>query len=216
MNAGDRELLNVVKEAGTATIAELAARTGVTATAIRQRLTRLMETGFVRRQSQSRGRGRPNHTYEVVPEATSRFASNYPDLVLALWGAVKELDDPKARRAIGQSVRDTLVQLYRSQVAGDQITDRVSSLMSIMADRGVRMDAANSNGLSILREHDCPYPELASVDRGICALEKQIFDRVLGTNVKLTQCQMFGHSHCEFRLRATPLIEEAKSIPVSS
>ena len=52
--------------------------------------------------------------------------------------------------------------------------------------------------LPILREHHCPYHELAAEDRSICELEQSVFEEVLGVPVTLTQCCHDGHNCCEF------------------
>src|SRR5437660_1626524 len=54
--------------------------------------------------------------------------------------------------------------------------------------------------LPILRENNCPYSELADGDRGICELEQEVFQRVLGADVKLSQCCLDGHHCCEFEV----------------
>ena len=57
----------------------------------------------------------------------------------------------------------------------------------------------DSGRLPILRENNCPYLELASSDPAICELEKEVFRKVLGSEVELTQCCLDGHTCCEFQ-----------------
>ena len=45
---------------------------------------------------------------------------------------------------------------------------------------------------------ECPYPELAEKDRGICAVEKMLFAKLLEEPVRLSQCRLDGHSCCQF------------------
>jgi predicted ArsR family transcriptional regulator len=52
--------------------------------------------------------------------------------------------------------------------------------------------------LPILQVSDCPYPDLAEADRGICAVEKMLFSRLLSTDVQLTQCRLDGATCCQF------------------
>ena len=52
--------------------------------------------------------------------------------------------------------------------------------------------------LPVLREHWCPYYELASSDRQVCELERQVFEEVLGSQVTRTSCCLDGDACCEF------------------
>ena len=58
------ELLRVEQALG---IADLSTALGVTATAVRQRLDRLMKAGLVERSTIARPRGRPAHAYRLTP-----------------------------------------------------------------------------------------------------------------------------------------------------
>ena len=60
----DATLINLLRKQESASITELVKALRVTATAVRQRLGRLMEAGLVRREEVLReGRGRPSHRY---------------------------------------------------------------------------------------------------------------------------------------------------------
>jgi DeoR family suf operon transcriptional repressor len=52
--------------------------------------------------------------------------------------------------------------------------------------------------LPVITVDDCPYPDLAEQDRGICAVEKMLFSELLEENVQLTQCRLEGHTCCQF------------------
>ena len=59
----DGPLLEMLRVEGQIGISDLEAGLGVTATAVRQRLERLMRAGLVERSTVARGRGRPSHAY---------------------------------------------------------------------------------------------------------------------------------------------------------
>ncbi|HZW32242.1 MAG TPA: AsnC family protein, partial [Isosphaeraceae bacterium] len=61
--SSDRELLDLIRRRGPLTVPEMAASLGVTGTAIRNRLARLLGTGLVERRAERGGRGRPRHVY---------------------------------------------------------------------------------------------------------------------------------------------------------
>src|ERR1700676_1476717 len=83
--SSDRVLLDLIRRSGPATVVDMAARLGVTGTAIRNRLARLLGAGLVERRAENKGRGRPRHTYEASVLAQKQLGQNYADLAVALW-----------------------------------------------------------------------------------------------------------------------------------
>ncbi len=64
---------------------------------------------------------------------------------------------------------------------------------------------------AVLTVWACPYPELAEVDRGICAMERMMLAELLAQDVRLTACRLDGDPCCRFQ--TGPL---AVSNPVAS
>ena len=112
--------------------------------------------------------------------------------------------------------------MYRDRVKGPTLAARMESLKRCSANgacrsismrrRGQRRlrrstsckDIARDAGraiaaLPLLTVAECPYPELAEKDRGICAVEKMLFAKLLDEPVRLSQCRLDGHSCCQFR-----------------
>ena len=83
--SSDRPLLDLIRRHGPLTVAEMADRLAVTATAVRNRLTRLVGSGMVERRAERGGRGRPKHTYQASVAAHKRLGQNYADLAVILW-----------------------------------------------------------------------------------------------------------------------------------
>ncbi len=111
----DRPLLDLIRHKGPLTVADMAADLGVTPTAIRNRLVRLVGSGMVERQTEHGKRGRPRHTYQASPEAHRRLGQNYADLAVALWAELMHsVPDRKLRRVLFARITDRLAELYRA------------------------------------------------------------------------------------------------------
>jgi DeoR family suf operon transcriptional repressor len=54
------------------------------------------------------------------------------------------------------------------------------------------------SGVPTLTLRDCPYLELAEVDRTVCQMETMLFSQLLGNEVVLSQCRLDGHGCCQF------------------
>lgn len=203
----DRPLLDLIRRRGPVTVAEMTAALGVTPTAIRNRLTRLVGSGLIEKRTEHGGRGRPRHTYQASTEAHKRLGQNYADLAVVLWDELMQsVEDRKLRRFLFSRITDRLAELYRSQMTDDDWQERLVQLGTILHDRGVETEVTQSDAsaMPILRQHSCPYFELAEDDRTICAMERKMFEKVLGRGLRLSQCRLDGHRSCDFE--AKPIV----------
>ena len=205
----DARLLELMRSRGTLSVAEAAEAGGVTATAVRQRLTRLMSQGMIERVTQRHGRGRPEHRYSLSEKARRQVGNNYGDLALALWKELRNVKDEEVRRGLLQRVADHMTSQYSDALNGSTPQERMESLKALFADRRVPVEVGpgTSSGLPVLTVVDCPYPELAAHDRGICAMEKMMFEDLVEQPLKLSQCRLDGHNCCQFE---TKVAVEAK------
>jgi len=204
----DRELLDLIRRRGPLTIAEMTAGLGVTGTAIRNRLARLLGAGLIERRTEHQERGRPRHTYEASVEAQKRLGQNYTDLALVLWDEMMSaVGDRKLRRLLFTRVTERLAEIYRSQLHGQEWEGRLVQLTHVLHGRGVEAEVANDSGgaMPVLRQHTCPYYELAEVDPAICALERKMFEKVLGRSLRLSQCRLDGDRFCDFQAKPDPI-----------
>jgi predicted ArsR family transcriptional regulator len=207
--SSDRPLLDLIRRRGPLTVAEMALALEVTPTAVRNRLSRLSGSGMIERKVEHGGRGRPRHTYEVSAEAHKRLGQNYADLAVVLWDEMmRTVKDAKLRRVLFSRITDRLAELYRSQIAsaGEDWERRMVQLGAILHDRGIEAEVVQGDGnsLPVLKQHSCPYFELAEVDHAICAMERKMFEKVLGRGLRLSHCRLDGDRSCDFE--AKPLI----------
>jgi predicted ArsR family transcriptional regulator len=208
----DRELLDLIRRRGPLTVTEMAAHLGVTGTAVRNRLARLLATGMVERKAEHVGRGRPRHRYEASVEAQKRLGQNYADLAVVLWGEMMgTLADRRLRRQLFTRITERLAEIYRSRVSGEGWQGQLEQLTHLLLDRGIEAEVASrGDGIApVLRLHSCPYYELAQSDRAICALERKMFERVLGRGLRLCQCRLNGDRSCDFEAKPVVAVSES-------
>jgi predicted ArsR family transcriptional regulator len=201
LDRADNQFLGQMHRLGPGTVLDLGQALGVTATAIRQRLSRLEGAGMVARRLERAGRGRPHYVYELTPKGLRELGDNYGDLALILWREIHRIPDRAIREPLVERVRDALVRRF-GPIEGHSLDERLRRFRDALAGHGYDVEIAQENGLPILRENSCPYQELADEDRGICDLEQEVFQRVLGMEVKLTHCCKDGHRCCEFEVAA--------------
>ena len=138
--SSDRALLDLIRRAGPLTVAELATSLGVTATAVRNRLTRLLGAGIGRSPIRASRPWPPQAYYRVSVEAQKRLGQNYADLALVLWDEMMStVADRKLRRLLFTRVTDRLADIYRSHVNGQEWEGRLFSLPTYCMTEGSRL-----------------------------------------------------------------------------
>lgn len=198
----DVAILDLLRKTDSLSISDLAAVTEVTATAVRQRLTRLMAQGYIDRETTRAGRGRPSHQYRLTAKGRRKTGSNFADLAIALWQEIRAIEDVEVRRGLLQRLAKRLVDVYADQISGDSIEDKMASVATLFGERKVPFTVTReADKLPILTALACPYPELAEQDRTICSMEKILFSQLLGEQVSLSQCRLDGETCCTFEVR---------------
>jgi predicted ArsR family transcriptional regulator len=196
--SSDQTLLNFMRREGPVTISALVAEMGVTATAVRQRLRRLMSQGLIERRTERKTRGRPNHRYLLTEKGERSAGTNFADMAVVLWEEIKSVEDPAIRRGLLKRIADRFVAKYRERVVGETLDERMGALAEVMSERDIPFAINNSSELPVLSALACPYPELAKMDRGVCTMEKMMLSEILGSNVRLSECRLDGASCCTF------------------
>lgn len=201
----DRTIVDYLRRHAGATVSDLVEMAGVTATAVRQRLTRLMENGLVAREATVAGRGRPMHRYSLTPAGVRSGGTNYDLLAQVLWEEVREVRDPEVRQGLLKRISQRLAETYRAEMHGETLAERMAELAGLMSRQEVPFEIDESQELPVLTALACPYPELAEQDRGVCAMEKMMVAEVLGEEVRLSACRLDGANCCTFEARGEPV-----------
>ncbi len=200
LTSPDRPLLDVLRRHGPLTVDALCEHLGVTATAVRHRLTRLCDQGLVERHQRSRGRGRPSYLYQVSAETRGAFGQDYESLAFALWKELADSDDDHLRQAVMDRMVDRMAARFRNEVNAESFAQRIEQLRACLENLGVEAEVTmdEASGLPSLQLHSCPYDRLAREDASICQLERATFERVLSHPIEVNHCQCDGHRCCGF------------------
>ncbi len=202
--SSDKGLMDLLRREPVLRIAELAARMGVTATAVRQRLTRLMDAGLVEREAHAAGRGRPSHRYRLTEQGRSLSGSNLGDLAMVLWQEVRAIKDAEVRRGLLQRISRRLAETYADRLDGATPRERMESLAAMLSEKDIPFEVTelerDEQQLPVLTALACPYTEIANRDRSICSMEKMLFAELVGHGLVLSQCRLDGEPCCTFEL----------------
>jgi len=217
----DQTLIDLLRVGGDLGIGNLATGLGVTATAVRQRLERLMRTGLVQRQAVSGKRGRPAHVYSLTQAGKRVGGDNFQDLAIVLWREIRGVKEPAIRRGLLGRIGTALAGMHRETMAGDTPAARMHGVAEMMRSRNIVCAVETAPGgddapaMPVLTTYSCPYPDLAEEDRGICAAERTMIQELVGSPVHLSECRLDGGNCCRFSMGHFPADDEQPIIPTN-
>lgn len=209
----DRDLMLVLRSGDWMAVGDLTAALGVTATAVRQRIDRLLEAGLIEREKEVAGRGRPTYRYRLTVLGHRKAGANPAELADAMWREILAIKDAGLREEIVEGVANRLGKQFASKIAmacgeGDSATNaprfeqRIRHLAGVLSGEEIESHVRIPEGaqLPVLDIATCPYPSLtdASDDRTMCRLEEKMISEALGTPVELSSCRLDGDSCCQF------------------
>ena len=193
-------VLKSIQIRGRASIKDVAYDLGVTASAVRLHLTHLQANGAIRADQVREGVGRPYYVYSVTPQAHTLFYRDNGELTRLLLEQVTETQGPDALQDVLRRVADRLAAVYRDQVWGQQLADRVTAWAELLDQRGISVQIEKTGEGFVVREYGCLYQNVAAENRAVCEMERQVMARLLGSGVKLTQCVLDGYRGCQFTI----------------
>lgn len=193
-------VLRTIQLSGKASIKDVAAELGVTASAVRLHLNQLQASGAVRAEKVREGVGRPYYVYSVTPQAHNLFYKDYGELARLLLEEVAATQGPDALQAVLRRIGHRLADMYRDQIRGQELADRVRAWAELLDRRGVSVRIEKTDKGFVLQEYGCPYQNVAEENRAVCEMERQVMAHLLESGVKLTQCALDGHLGCRFTI----------------
>lgn len=198
----DQAVLDLLRQHQGMTVQDLTESLEVTATAVRQRLDRLVEVELIERRKEGIGRGRPQYRYFLTPLGMRYSSVSYADLATALWAEVMELPNPSWKMRILRRVARRMSQEFAGvveQSAG--IQERLNAMALELSKRKVPATVNSGGSEPVLQVLACPFPDLAldGKDRHVCEMEQEMLSAVVGHSMELECCRLDGHEHCQFR-----------------
>jgi predicted ArsR family transcriptional regulator len=201
-----RRIVDRLKRVESATATDLATEFGLTDTALRQHLDALEAAGMVTRSmTPSAGRGRPPVHWQLAPAAAAVFPDRHGELTVDLIDSVRTALGDKALDRVIASRSDRQAAGYSSALAGaDDVSERLQRLAEIRSREGYLAEVLEDDDGFVLVEHHCPIRDAAASCGLLCQAELDVFQRALGSAVKVTRTQhvLAGDRRCAYRVEA--------------
>jgi len=81
------------------------------------------------------------------------------------------------------------------------LPERVSEAAEIIRNRGCLADFLHDGEDWLIMQRTCPFPNVARVNSGVCALEVEFVRLLAGTDARLVSSLLRGDRSCTYRLR---------------
>jgi predicted ArsR family transcriptional regulator len=197
------ELLDLLRQRGEMTVADLASRLGIAGPAVRRHLDILAGEGLVDYRTVRQHTGRPYFVYHMTDEAKSRASDGYPRLIERLMHEVRGLDDGdgpghKLIETLLDRMGDRLAAEHRDQVSGETVQERAASLIAALSEEGI-LDGleVRDDGLHLVNTA-CPHRRAALASDAICRSEQRAIASLLDVPVEQVGRIVDGRSRCEY------------------
>ncbi|MFD2617244.1 helix-turn-helix transcriptional regulator [Terrilactibacillus laevilacticus] len=198
-----REILKILKESGSASIAMLQSKLDMTGEALRQHLLQLRQEGFVERKSKKSkdpAGGRPAKQYYLTLEGEHLFPKNYDQLTMEIIDTVADNLGQDALLKILETMTKTRVKKWEPQLQELDINERVEALKGLYLQDDVFMEIEESENAISLIEHNCPFLNVATKRPALCSVTISTLTQLLGYKVERTKRFQNGDGRCVFRI----------------
>ena len=199
-----RALLEALRRCGEARADQLADGLGITASAARQHLGPLAESGLVEHRDERGRRGRPRRLYRLAPAADAHFPKAYGELTSELLAFVGAEDPGLLERAF-EHRRAARVANARTRLEGLDFGGRVRELAAILDEAGYLAEAEpldDGSGGYRISEHNCAILAVARRHAHACTSELGFLKEVLPeAHVRRVAHIVSGSTACVYEVR---------------
>ncbi len=200
-----RAIVHILKTEGPLTSAQLAARVGLTAMAVRQHLYALQSEKFVAVEERPVPVGRPAKHWRLTREADRLFPDAYAELSISLIGAMGDAFGADGLKRILESRCARQQAAYAIRITPSaSLKDKLMQLARIRTEEGymAEVQSGEKSGFLLIENH-CPICVAATQCQGFCTAELDLFRSVLGPGVQVDREEhiISGARRCAYRIR---------------
>jgi predicted ArsR family transcriptional regulator len=192
-------ILAFLKTRGHATLGEIAAHLEVSKQGALRHMEALEASGLaVVAPGEPHGRGRPENVYRLTPAAGEHF----PDGHRELTGELVEFMTNEQLKQFFERRAARLEAEYAPRLAGLDFESRVRELARLATEHGHMAEVVElgDGGLAI-RHCNCPIQDVAARTRLPCLNEQQMYERLLGGEVKRTTWMAEAADDCTYVMK---------------
>jgi predicted ArsR family transcriptional regulator len=184
-------IVNLLKRSQGLTVRELAHRLGMSYMGVKQHCLNLERDGYLGTFRRHRGVGRPELLYHLTVKAQDLFPQADNVLSISLLQQARKLYGASAAEKILFLHFQEKAKAYAEKVQGNTPAERAKNLARLRDREGHMADFENEPMPRIIERHH-PMQALFEVFPQAAAMERDLFQRLLGVNIRREQRQAGG------------------------
>lgn len=198
-----RRITEILKENGTATVAELARQLGMAQVSVRHHLDILVgedlveQTGVRRRD----GAGRPSQVYALTHNAISLFPQRNAQLASGVLTELKALLPQEEIAELLVRVAQRTVSEAPMPYAGQPIEERLEQVAAFLAQKGYSARWETCDGYFELHACNCPYSGVAEQHPELCLMDHAMIQGLLPGAERAHSQVIEGTARCAYIIR---------------
>lgn len=206
------DILTTLKRRGPMTVRELAEAFGMSYMGIKGHCLEMAKEGYLDTRRRPSRVGRPEMLYRLTAKALEVFPGGHNELTIQVLEAVQQVYGPAAPTKILYGIFAQRTEEYRRKLAGSTLEERGAALAKLREAEGhlaefgwVEPDESDERHLVdrptwCIVEHHSPLEDLLRKFPVVARLEREMFERVLGTAVRREEEARPGDYQCMFLL----------------
>jgi predicted ArsR family transcriptional regulator len=199
-------ILEIMKEQGDVTVAELARKLDMAPVSVRHHLDvlqgeNLISAPRVRRRGTV---GRPLQVYALTEAANAHFPRNHQSLAMRLLDELKTLLPADQVQGMLERMADSEARQAPPVPDDASLEQRVVVTVDFLNQRGYLARYERQGDAFILYTLNCPYSGVSDQHRELCAMDLRLITSLLGAPPAPVNRLAEGDCRCAYRVGAQP------------
>jgi predicted ArsR family transcriptional regulator len=199
-----RRVMYLLKILGSSGLEELSKMMKISRMGVHKHLADLQDRGLVQSIEVRKGVGRPIMQYSLTSIGSSTFPKAYGQIATF---ALDYIEKRMGKTAVDDVLRERqgeLLYKYHDILKDLDFEQKVNRLAKLRDEEGYiaesrKMDKKGEN--HVLLEYNCPIIMIAEKHWQACAIETELFEKVLDADIKVTHRAAKGDSICKFKIK---------------
>ena len=185
------------------TLDQLSKTIGVTNTATKAHVLRLIHLGHVSHRDKKGGVGRPKRIYVLTEQGQEVFPRQYSWISMMLLEYLAENKTAAELSAIMEQLADKVVlsldERLATGVSGAQGFKQINVMLNELGYRS-RLNQSDSRKGVVIEASNCVYHSVAKKHPQLCQFDVSLIEKMSGKKARLETCIAKGDAVCRFCL----------------
>ncbi|HKZ84855.1 MAG TPA: MarR family transcriptional regulator [Anaerolineae bacterium] len=195
-------VLNLLRERGEATAADIAVALGTTPVNAHYHLSRLEREGLIVSEPLRQGVGRPKYVYSLAGAALQLFPQSTHRLADRLLDALQSQLTAQQIEAIFNHMVEDITAERGAELGDRSLEEKIEALVGVLGEEGFFARVERVGQDFQLTQCGCPYQYVVARHPGICAIDLQLINTALGAEVERQSWILNGDDVCTFHVKA--------------